>query len=87
MSYAIQLSKRAESYMDRLDRTTRRRMWDRIDEVAAERYGRKSKPLSGIPGARPARVGDYRIVFEVDDRAHAVLVTIVGPRGQVSRDV
>lgn len=87
MSYEIELSKRAESYLRRLDAVTRRRILTRLDEVAANPFGDRSKPLKGIPGARSSRVGDCRIVFEVNDRPRVILVTIVGPRGRVYRDL
>lgn len=84
MTHTIRFSKQANSYLKRLDPTTRRRVLTRLDEVAVDPYGLASKALFGTP-MRSARVGDYRILFEVDDVALEILVGTIGPRGQVYR--
>ena len=87
MSYTVRLSRRAEAYLDRLDSTTRGRILRRLDDIAADPFGPQSKRLKGAAGLRATRVGDYRIVFEVDDTDRIVLVGLISPRGQVYRDV
>jgi mRNA interferase RelE/StbE len=44
----------------------------------------QSEKLAG-EGAYRKRMGDYRIVFRVDDRAREVLVTRIKDRREVSR--
>ena len=87
MSYAVRFSRRAESYLDRLDPTTCQRILRRLEEIAANPHGWRSKPLQGTAGLRTARVGDYRIVFEVNDAERVVAVGLIGPRGQVYRGI
>jgi mRNA-degrading endonuclease RelE of RelBE toxin-antitoxin system len=41
---------------------------------------RLSKPLTEV-SKRTARIGDYRIVFEIEE--NLLLVSDIGPRGQV----
>ena len=57
----------------------------RIDQIAADPYGPHTKPLTNLAGRRAARVGDYRIVFTVDDDDKVVSISDIGPRGQIYR--
>lgn len=85
MSFELRLSGRAEAYLARLDPPTRERIRRRLNEIATAPYGQHTKWLTGRRGLRASRVGDYRILFEVDDAAREIAVTIIGPRGQVYR--
>jgi len=55
-----------------------------IFRLASEPRPRGSRKLSGRPGWR-IRVGDYRIVYEIDNSAHSVTVLNVGHRRDVYR--
>ena len=47
---------------------------------------RVGKPLAGgLAGLWLARRGDYRVVYEIDDDAHTIVVHRVQHRGDVSR--
>ena len=85
MSYAVELSRDAARYLRRLGRSDQERMARRIEQIAADPYGAHTKPLTNPAGRRAARVGDYRIVFAVDDEARVVAISDIGPRGQVYR--
>jgi mRNA interferase RelE/StbE len=41
--------------------------------------------MAGHKGLFRIRVGDYRILYEIDDAAHVVTVTRVRPRGSAYR--
>lgn len=43
------------------------------------------KAMAGHKGLFRIRVGDYRILYEIDDTAHVVTVTRVRPRGAAYR--
>ncbi len=85
MSYEIRVARQAESYLHRLDPRARGRILRRLDQVAAEPYGPHTKPLTNAAGRRAARVGDWRIIFSVDDEARIVNVSVIGPRGGAYR--
>jgi mRNA-degrading endonuclease RelE of RelBE toxin-antitoxin system len=57
----------------------------RIDQIAADPYGPLTKPLTNLSGRRAARVGDYRIVFTVDDDDKTIGISDIGPRGRIYR--
>jgi len=78
------LSSDALKYLDSLDRTTAKRITEKITALAKEPYNlRLSKPLKNS-NKRTARVGDYRILFVVE--SGILLVSFIGPRGQVYRN-
>ena len=55
-----------------------------IDELAENPRPRNSRKLRGKEGWR-IRVGDYRVIYEIDDEAQEVLVLDVGHRRDVYR--
>lgn len=70
-------------YLNALDRTTRDRILEKLAEVAKDPLdARLSKPLEAST-KRGSRVGDYRILFEYDDKD--LIVSDIGPRGQIYR--
>jgi mRNA-degrading endonuclease RelE of RelBE toxin-antitoxin system len=67
VKYQVIPTKRAEKELERLDRATLRRLQARIDELSqAPLSPRLSKPLEMGAGERSARVGDWRIIYQVD---------------------
>ena len=67
MTYRVEFGRTAARYLRRLSRTDQERLAHRIDQIAADPYGPHTKPLTNLAGRRAARVGDYRIIFAVDD--------------------
>ena len=81
MNYRIELTSEAERDLDRLDRTAERRIRERLKELAPDPYApRLSKPLQMFPGIRAARVGDWRILYEIEESGKLIRVTAVRPR-------
>ncbi len=88
MALRVDLSHEAEKTLDRLDRTTERRIRRRLWELAEAPFDpRLSKPLTGVEDLRSSRVGDWRILFTVNEAAQAVQVLAIRPRGQAYRDL
>jgi mRNA-degrading endonuclease RelE of RelBE toxin-antitoxin system len=87
VSYGLRIADQARAYLRRLDRDLRRRMGQRIDQIQADPYGPHTKPLAGPGRLRAARVGDYRLVFAVDEAKREVHITEVGPRGDIYRRI
>ena len=81
MNYRVELTSEAERDLDRLDRTAERRIRERLKELAPDPYSpRLSKPLKMFPGIRAARVGDWRILYEIEESGKLIRVTAVRPR-------
>jgi mRNA interferase RelE/StbE len=88
VTYDVRLAKDASAYLQRLDRPTRNRILDRLDQLAEDPFHPTyTKPLTDPHGRRSARVGSYRIVFLVDAAANTVNVSVIASRGQVYRDL
>ncbi|EQB10250.1 type II toxin-antitoxin system RelE family toxin [Novosphingobium lindaniclasticum] len=88
MAWRIELSTSAEKSLSKLDRQTAKRIITFLRErVAAGEDPRASgKALSGpLAGRWRYRVGDYRIVCEIEDGRLVVLVLTVGHRSAIYR--
>ncbi|MBM4420961.1 MAG: type II toxin-antitoxin system RelE/ParE family toxin [Chloroflexi bacterium] len=87
MPYLVELQRSAERDLLRLSPTLRARVLDRVGMLAAEPRPAGSLRLAGVSGAFRLRVGDHRVVYEVDDQAQVVVVTRVRHRREVYRDL
>ena len=88
MAWQIELSSSAEKSLSKLDRQTAKRIITFLCErVASSDDPRASgKVLTGpLAGRWRYRVGDYRIVCEIEDGRLVVLVLTVGHRSGVYR--
>jgi mRNA interferase RelE/StbE len=86
VKYIVELTTEAERDLDRLDRTSERRIRERLKELAPDPYSRRlSKPLKMFPGTRTARVGDWRILYEIGEPERLIKVTAVRPRREAYR--
>ena len=86
MSYRVQLSLPAKKQLDRLDRVTARRLDERLKELAFDPFStRISKSVKMEPGQRTSRVGDWRIIYRVNDNDNEIGVIAFLPRGKAYR--
>lgn len=86
MSYEVRISRPAARDLQRLGGSTERRIRARFGELAESPFDRRrSKPLIGIAGLRSSRVGDWRILYRVNEADQAVEIIAVGPRGDAYR--
>ncbi len=84
MSYTVRLKPRAERELDRLPIGVARRVWEKLLTLEREPRPRGAAKLEGIEGYR-IRVGDYRIVYLVDDDSRVVDVVRIGHRRGIYR--
>jgi mRNA interferase RelE/StbE len=84
MAYTVRLKPRAERDLDRLPFDVVRRIWRKLLSLEEEPRPTGSSKLEGTDGYR-LRVGDYRIVYLVDDRARVIEVVRVAHRREVYR--
>lgn len=67
-----------------LEQQTQARIARAIDELADAPRPRGVKKLKGGTGYR-IRVGDYRVIYEIDDNANALTVTVIAHRKDAYR--
>ncbi len=79
MNYSVQIKQSAAKELARIGRSHRRRIIHAIDALAENPF--KGSVLKGeLRGLRRIRVGDYRVVYEVQDSVLVVLVVRVAHR-------
>lgn len=82
MSYRIELRPAAIRALRKLDPPVRRRIQGAIALLAEDPRPPASRPLRGRSGYR-VRVGDYRIIYTVEDGVLLVVVVTLGHRRDV----
>jgi mRNA-degrading endonuclease RelE of RelBE toxin-antitoxin system len=64
----IVFSREAKKHYEKLDVDLKNRIKKELENIASAPFSRAySKPLVGHKGIRSARVGDWRIIFEISD--------------------
>ena len=75
----------AEKALERLPAARRRQIVGRIERLASGPAGRSLdiRPLEGGSGLFRLRVGDYRVLFSIDEAADRVTIELIRGRGDV----
>jgi mRNA interferase RelE/StbE len=84
MTYTIYILRRAQNELARLPGGAYERVRDAIRVLGQDPRPRGSLKLRGREAWR-IRVGDYRVIYEIDDRQRSVIVVHVGHRRNVYR--
>ena len=82
--YTVLIKRSAEKEMDRLPTSAFSRMAEAILKLEREPRTKGSKKLRGAQDYR-LRVGQYRILYSIDDDACVVEIIAVGHRREVYR--
>lgn len=88
MAWTIDYTQTALNQLRKLDKQSARRILDFMDERVAQRDDPRStgKALTGpLGGLWRYRVGDFRVICEIQDGALRVLVVELGNRREVYR--
>ena len=83
--HSVALSKDARRFFERADASLQRRLDRCFDRLKVEpHYGGNIKPLKGnLAGSNRYRVGDYRVVYRIDDPQQMVHVLKIAHRSEV----
>lgn len=84
-SYAVGLTRRATKELRTLDAPMRVRIIAALQLLGNNPHPPTAKTLSGHTGYFRVRVGDYRIVYTVENERLLVLVLTLGHRGEIYR--
>ena len=84
MTWQWILTPAAEKQLDRLDANLRDRITRRLDDITENIQDPGIRKLQGGQGFR-LRVGDYRVVFQIDWGKQTIVVTRIGDRKDVYR--
>ncbi len=87
MAYRIELTPRAQRDFKALDGSVRGRIKQRIESLAANPYPQGIKKIEGEDELYRLRVGDYRILYQVQGKVLLVLVVGIGHRRDIYRRI
>jgi mRNA interferase RelE/StbE len=85
VSYQVVLAPAAVRQLRKLDPAARRRLQAAIELLADNPRPPAAKRLVSFAGEWRVRVGDYRIVYDIDDGTLTVLVLTAGHRRDIYR--
>ncbi len=84
MKYAVLLEKSAARFLLRLrDAKLKSRLDEAIESLADDPRPPGCRKLAGISDRYRVRVGDFRIVYRIDDGKVTVLILLIGHRREV----
>ncbi|MBN2023911.1 MAG: type II toxin-antitoxin system RelE/ParE family toxin [Pirellulales bacterium] len=85
MTYRIEVKPSAADALTKIPRPHRQRIARKIDQLANNPRPRGAILLEGPSSLYRIRVGDYRVIYQIQDAALVVLVVRIGGRGDVYR--
>lgn len=85
MRYTITLTPRAAKELRAIARSDQERLARRIDGLALNPKPYGVRKLSGDENLYRIRVGDFRVVYSIEDRRLVVMVIRIGHRRDVYR--
>ena len=84
MTYSLRIKASAVRELERIDKSVRSRLIAAIDRLVDNPH--RGQQLKGeLTGLRRVRVGDYRIIYEIDAGELVILVIRVGHRRHIYR--
>ena len=87
MKYKIKVQLSAEKALKKIPKADRKRIIQRIDSMAEQLPNPETTKMKGNNPFHKIRVGDYRIVYEIQDEVLAILVVKVGHRKDIYRNI
>lgn len=84
MSYAIRIERPAQRALARISQPHQDRIINAIRDLASEPRPHGTRKLSGREAWR-IRIGDYRVIYEMNDSQDDVLIVELGHRREVYR--
>jgi mRNA interferase RelE/StbE len=86
VSYRIELLREAEKTLQTLDQVMERRIREKLRELAqAPLDPRLSKQMETAKDRRYSRVGDWRIIYRVNEVAGTLDIVAIRPRSRAYR--
>jgi mRNA interferase RelE/StbE len=83
--YTVQLAPAAKRQLRKLDRSIQERVVRRLEKLEKDPRPPGVEKLEGDESTYRIRMGEYRIVYEIQDKVLVVLVLKVGHRREIYR--
>jgi mRNA interferase RelE/StbE len=85
VAYSVEFTRAAAKGFRVLPTKEKERVSRVIDNLADDPWSTRARALSGHPELLRIRVGNYRVVYRVEEEDSVVLIVIVGHRKDVYR--
>ena len=82
MSYSVSILRRAQKELTQLSPNIYENVCENINKLTINPRPVGCKKLTGRDGWR-IRIGNYRVVYEIDDKRRAVLILNIGHRRNI----
>lgn len=85
--YQVQVQKAPEKVLRRLQKDLANRIASALDNLAIEPRPSGCRKLAGMHNHYRVRVGDWRIIYTIEDNVLLIVVIEVGPRKDIYRNL
>lgn len=85
--YAVEFERSAKKELDRLDSSIRARVLRKVAALEEDPRPPGATRLAGADDLWRIRIGDYRVVYAIEDDRLVVIVVRVAGRGKVYRNI
>lgn len=85
MTYRIEFALSAARAFKKLDGTIQNRIVPKIDALASDPRPHGAEKLTGQENRYRVRVGDYRIIYVINDGGRIIIIAVIGHRREVYR--
>lgn len=87
MSYKIEVKKSAAKALKKIPKADRKRIVNKIDSLAENPPFPETSKMKGDNPFHKIRVGDYRIVYEIQEDVLLILIVKIGHRKDIYRNL
>ncbi len=84
-SYSIRFRPSVEKDVRRIATSDLRRIFEQIEALSADPFPRGVAKLAGAEGLYRVRAGNYRIIYEVDQPSHQIVIQYIRHRRDAYR--
>jgi len=84
--YSVIFKPSVEKDFKKISAATAKRIFDHIERLTANPFPRQSIKLTGGEAFYRIRVGEYRVIYEVDTQKKHIIIQYVRHRREVYRD-
>ena len=85
MRYRVDVARVADRALAKIEASARKRILERIAALGDDPQPAGSKKLTGEVDAYRLRVGDYRVLYRIEEKVLLILVVKIGHRREVYR--
>ena len=87
MKYRIEVKRSAAKVLKKMAKLDKRRIVEKINSLAEELPNPETTKMKGDNPFHRIRVGDYRVVYEIQNEVLVILIVKVGHRKDIYRNL